>query len=247
MRTKQILLPTILIAVPPEYRQRLERSVFWRADMQRTFSAPSDVVSVARTLGPDLIIVMADGPDDDVRGTLHAIRDESLTRDTVVIIVTERTGSAEAFEREGASLVLPYDLGESDAVDSPWAERMETLLRLRRRRETRVAADFAVDLWINEGGRRQFKGRAMNLSSRGILVATEQNVPLGARIDVAFQAAEALPAVVAVGEVVRSAQAADRWLAGVHFLVIRKEARLAIRDTLRALRGEEPGAPGDGA
>jgi DNA-binding NarL/FixJ family response regulator len=240
-------LPTVLIAVPPEHRQHLERSVFWRADMQRTFSTAAEVVAVARTLGPDLIIVMAGSGNDDVRASLREIRAESLTRDTVVVvIVTGEPANTHDLEQEGASLVLPHDFNEAE-LETPWAERMESLLRLRRRRETRVPAGFDVDLWMNEGGRRQIKGRAMNLSSRGILVSTEASLPLGSRIDVGFQAADALPAVVAVGEVVRTAQADDRWLAGVHFIVIRKEARLAIRDTLRALRGEEPGAPGDGA
>lgn len=228
-------MPSILIAVPSEHRSRLEQSFFGRADMQRTFASPEEVVSVARTLGPDVVIVTADGP---VRSTVDAVRQESLTRDTVVVILANRPESVTTAQRDSASLVLPYDLGESDRdAGAPWAERLEALLRMRRRRDTRVTAHFAVDLWLSgPERRRRLAAEALNLSSRGVLITSAERIPMGARVDLAFTAGEGLPQVLAVGEVVRSAETVDRWLSGVHFVVIRKEARLAIRDTLRALR-----------
>ena len=58
-------MPTILIAVAAEQQRHLERSFFWRSDMRRTLAAPGELLSVARTLGPDVIIVTPEGPAAD--------------------------------------------------------------------------------------------------------------------------------------------------------------------------------------
>jgi hypothetical protein len=241
-------VPTLLIAVPPEQRQRLERSFFWRADLRRTLALPADLLSVARTLGPDLIIVMSDGPVPEVQATLDQIRQDAATRDSVVVILSRTPVEVAAFAQSGPSLVLPYDFDESDVGSAPWHARVEELLRMRSRRETRVVSEFDVEVWFGEGAlRRQRPARGLNLSSRGILLALAEPILVGTRVDIAFVAAAGLPQVSVVGEVVRSAETADpRWLAGVHFVVVRKDSRLAIRDTLRALRPDRPAADDGG-
>src|SRR5207249_1639320 len=107
-------MPTVLIAVSLEHRERLERSLFWRSDMRRTFAAPSDVVTVARTLGPDVVIVMPhDGTDaDTTREALATLRREPATRDSVVVLLKEHDAAgAPLVVDDPATVVLPPDFG----------------------------------------------------------------------------------------------------------------------------------------
>jgi hypothetical protein len=239
-------LPTVLIAVPTELQGRLQKSIFWRSDMRRTFAAPAEVYAVARTLGPDVIIVMPDGPTPDVHGVLQQLRREVVTRDSIVVVLSEQpVQSSPSLTENGANVVLPYDFAEAADESSSWSARLEELLRLKQRRENRVIADFPALLWIGAGSaRRRVEARTLNLSSRGVLLDVPEALPLHSKVDLQFRARPDVPEVSVVGEVVRTAETADRRkLAGVHFVVVRKEARLAIRDTLRALR--PPGSAPD--
>jgi hypothetical protein len=230
-------MPTVLIAVPPALRPRLEGTFFWRSDMHRTFAQPGEVFGLARTLGPDLIVVLPDAPADPVRSVIENLRRDAVTRDAVIVVLSEKPEEAAAFERAGASLILPYGFADSEL---PWHERVEDLLRVRRRRESRVIADFPVEVWLGEprsGQRMHLQATGLNLSSRGLLLDLPEKVASGTRLDLKFSAGSGLPVVSVIGEVVRTADTAEgRRFAGVHFIVVRKEARLAIRDTLRALR-----------
>jgi hypothetical protein len=228
---------TILIAVPAEQQRHLERSFFWRSDMRRTVASPAEIFSVARTLGPDVIVVAPEVAE--LESTMARIRQDVATRDSVVVVLCDDAG--DLVTEDPAALILPTDFDEADADQpEPWHERVEELLRVRRRRDTRVTAEFEVDVWRGDGAaRKQVKARAMNLSSRGVLLALAEPLELTTRLEIAFSAAAGLPLVSVVGEIVRIAETADgRWLAGIHFVVVRKDARIAIRDTLRALRPE---------
>jgi hypothetical protein len=206
--------------------------------MRRTVAEPSEVFAVARTLGPDIVVVMPEGPVESVRQTIEQLRREVVTRDSVVVILSsEGEGFAETLQGGDANLVLPIGFSDADE-DAPWHGRLETLLRLRERRENRVVAEFPVEVWLTDGReRRHIQAHALNLSSRGMLLEVSEELPSQSRIDVQFVAAAGLPEVSVVGEIVRCALTADkRCLAGVHFVVIRKDARIGIRDSLRALR-----------
>jgi hypothetical protein len=235
-------MPSVLIAVPVEWHERLRRTFLWRADMSRTFAKPAEVFGVARTLGPDVIIVMPDGPLEAVSTVIQNLRGETVTRDSVIVVLSDKPDEVLVLESSGASLILPYDFADGDR--SPWHQRVEALMRIRRRRETRVSVEFSVDVWRGEPGlpgRAHQAARGLNLSSRGLLLELVEPEPVGTRLELTFVAQAGLPTVSVIGEVVRAASTADgRFLAGIHFVVVRKEARLAIRDTLRALR--PPGA-----
>ena len=236
-------MPTILVAVPDQDRPRLERTLFWRSDMRRTMAESADVFSVARTLSPDIVLV------DDARGPefiqelVDQLRREPVTHDTILIVLLGPQGAAGAYERAGASLVLPPDFVDG-GEEAPWQERLEALLNLRQRRENRVLAEFPVRATIAAAGGppRVVEAVALNVSSRGMLLETPDTLPRGARAELTFKPAPQIPEIALVGEVVRTAETADgRRLAGVHFVVVRKDARLAVRDFLRLQR--PPDAP----
>jgi hypothetical protein len=232
-------VPTILVAIPEEQAQRLERTLFWRADMRRSASALSEVFSVARTLSPDLILLSDDAGATPVLELLEQLRREPVTHDAIVIVLVKDENARVVFERAGVSLVLPWSFSEA-GDDAPWRKRLEELLNLRERGETRVIADFPVVALIVAPGAsaRKAEAIALNVSSRGMLLEARESFPRGARIELTFRLPKAEGVDVAlIGEIVRTAETADgRQFAGVHFTVVRKEARLAIRDFLRAQR-----------
>lgn len=236
MATLQV--PTILVAIPEKERARLEHTLFSRAEMRRTAAEPADVFTIARTLSPDLVLVDDSGGPDHIKDLTDQLRREPVTHDVIVIVVLGPNASAKAFEEAGASLVLPYGFGNA-AEEAPWHARLEALLNLRQRRETRVVAEFPVQATLTVSGSapRSLTATALNISSRGVLLETPEVLPRGARAEMTFKPAPEIPEIAIVGEVVRTAETADgRKLAGVHFVVVRKEARLAVRDFLRLRR-----------
>lgn len=239
-------MPTILVAVPDSDLPRLESTLFWRADMRRTTAQPAEVFAVARTLSPDIVLVDAGRGSEDVKDLVDQLRREPVTHDTIVIVILGTEGSASAFADAGASLVLPADFGDG-REEAPWQQQLEALLNLRQRRENRVLAEFPVRASIAAAGGsapRVVEAVALNVSSRGMLLETPEVLPRGARAELTFKPAAEIPEIALVGEVVRTAETADgRRLAGVHFVVVRKDARLAVRDFLRLRR--PPGADED--
>jgi hypothetical protein len=232
-------LPTILIAIPKELQPRLQTTVFWREDMRRTLAAPAEVFAVARTLSPDLIVLSDDGDAARVRDVLEQLRREPVTHDAIVILLTSADDPQSAWDRSGASIVLPTTFSDA-GEQAPWHLKLEELLNLRQRRETRVLADLPAraTFAVPGGGPKTVAAMALNISSRGMLLETPELLPRGTRAELSFKLGSTDVAVV--GEIVRTAETADgHKLAGVHFVVVRKEARLGIRDYLRAQR------PGD--
>ena len=233
-------MATLLIAIPEELQARLQNTLFWRSDMRRTAAVPTEVFAVARTLSPDLILLSDEEPER-VRELLEQLRREPVTHDAIVILLSHAPDPQSAWERSGASIVLPASFSDS-GEEAPWHARLEELLNLRQRRETRVLAEFPVqgDLTATGQPARPLKAVALNISSRGMLLETPETLPRGARAELVFKLDSD---VAVVGEVVRTAETADgRRLAGIHFVVVRKDARIAIRDFLRAHRpaGADP-------
>jgi hypothetical protein len=233
-------VPTLLVGLPEQERSHLHRTLFGRADMRPTVAEPAEVFAVARTLGPDLVLVSGAAGEAGIKDLIEHLRREPVTHDSIVIVVLPAGGSSRPFETAGAGLVLPHDFADAAGDDVPWAERLEQLLHLRQRREARVLTDLRVQATIQVGGAgpRDLQATCLNISSRGMLLETPDALPLSARAELTFSTGAGATAIALVGEVVRTATTADgRSLAGIHFVVVRKEARLAIRDLLRAERG----------
>ena len=234
-------LPTILVVVPDTAQSRLQHTLFWRADMRRTVAAPADVFTVARTVSPDLILLTDALGLERLQELLEQLRREPVTHDSIVIVLADDEAARRALERSGVSLALPWSFGDV-GDDAPWRKRLEELLNLRERGETRVLADFPAQALVIAPGvePRRTEATSSNLSSRGMLLETREVFPRGSRIELTFQLPKAGGAgveVAVIGEIVRTAETADgRKFAGVHFTVVRKDARLAIRDFLREQR-----------
>lgn len=110
-----------------------------------------------------------------------------------------------------------------------------TVERQSAHSDQRARVDFDVDTWMTNGGLRTYiKARAMNLSDRGMLLNAPAPLPLGARIDIRFVSAPGAAPIVVLGEVEGTVQSRDHgWLCDIHLLIVRKSARLGIRDAVR--------------
>jgi hypothetical protein len=240
-------LPTLLLAVPDDAQARLQTTLFWRADMRRTVTSPEELFTVARTISPDLIVLTDAVGLERVQELAEQLRREPVTHDSIVIVLSDDVAMQGALEGSSVSLVLPWTFGEL-GDQAPWHQRLEELLNLRERGETRVLADFPAQAVISAAGAppQRAEVSSLNLSSRGMLLETHEPLPRGARIELSFRlpkAGASGPEVAVIGEIVRTAETADgRKFAGIHFTVVRKDARLAIRDFLREQRPAESGA-----
>ena len=238
-------MPTLLLAVPEDAQPRLHHTLLWRADMRRTVAAAEDVFAVARTISPDLIVLTDAVGLDRIREIVEQLRREPVTHDSIVIVLSDDVAAQGALEGASVSLVLPWSFGDL-GDQAPWHQRLEDLLNIRERGETRVLADFPAQALISAPGAPAVRAEvvSLNLSSRGMLLEVREVYPRGARIELSFRlpTTNATGAEIAViGEIVRTAETADgHKFAGVHFTVVRKDARLAIRDFLRQLRPADP-------
>ena len=147
-------MPKVLIVSPTDPRPRLRETSLWRADVDRFFAlGEADAFERARTLVPDLVVL--DGSDLVSAASLieHLRRDE-VTRTASIAVLGPATGSSDeqALRRAGANLVL------SDGTDPLlWEARLEELLSVPRRRETRLPVRVAV--WCRSPSKDAALGR----------------------------------------------------------------------------------------
>jgi hypothetical protein len=126
----------------------------------------------------------------------------------------------EVLRRAGANLVF------SGRVDPTlWDRRLELLLNVPRRRETRFP--MLVDPWAGLGPTSDPRAAwSINISVRGVLVETGDPMDLGTKLDMRFTLPDDTDPVQAVGQVVREAgDMGERARSGVEFLILLGKAR----------------------
>lgn len=237
-------LHTALIAVGADLSiPRIEGSFLWRANISRTLAAPGELVAVARMLGPDMIVMTADGAPNNIHAVVEALRCHPATRRSAVILLSNDR-QAWGLDAGGLTLTLPTHFDETDE-SAPAQQWLAQILNLSRRREKRTPLDCGVDAClVGERTRAHIIARAVNLSHAGLLLSLPEGVPVGRQVDLSFVARSGLPRIVVRGEVVQTAQSTNRgWLAGIRFTIVRRTARRALGATLRALRLAEEQAP----
>jgi hypothetical protein len=223
--------------MPQAQQAALRDTMFWSADMRRAFAAPAEVFAVARTLSPDIVVLSDDGGLPDLERLLGDLRHDPATHDAIVVVIDAGRPPGPLPGHPNA-LVLPADFSAS-GDEGAWHAQLEEMLHVRHRREARVVAEFPVDTVVTllDRGVRRFQTTCVNISSRGMLIETPENLPRSSRVELSFQLAGVAAPIAVVGEIVRTAETADgHKLAGIHFTVIRKEARIGIRDFLRSRR-----------
>lgn len=224
----------VLIVSDQTLKAALRGTVLWRKDVMREW-----ISDIHRTLDriplfkPHLIVL--DWPEDPpLYPLIHSIRHHDSTKDAGIVVVS-RTLTADA-EKElinaGANLILPIPV-HSDL----WNNRLDQLLHVTPRFNTRVGVTFA--LWsINlSQGKTEVHGTALNLSYSGMLIKTRMQLEVGSKLDIRFTLPGQDCQLNVVGQTMWSMQAsAHIYRSGIQFIVMRHDARERILAFIDASR-----------
>ena len=121
----------------------------------------------------------------------------------------------EPLRAAGANVVLPTPVDPEI-----WDGRLDRLLRVPRRRSTRIPVRLTV--WSRRSADPEpIEGVMLNVSANGMLLETSQPLPVGARFDLSFRLPRDLSEVHAIGRVVREVAEVDSPRFGVEFVVLR--------------------------
>jgi hypothetical protein len=217
-------MPRVLIVAPTTVVPDLSRTVLWRRDVERVFATnPYEGLHANRTCRPKLVVLAGSGYDAAL-GTVTAIRADPETRPVSLAVVRdEATPAEEAALREAGANAVFWGTAQKE-----WDGRLEALLDVPRRREARVPVRCTV--WNHTAaGQKPTEGVSVNLSTRGMLLESDDDLDVGSRLDLAFR----LPAETAdlrvVAQVIREAPFEGRSRYGLEFLILRDAARDRIR------------------
>jgi diguanylate cyclase (GGDEF)-like protein/PAS domain S-box-containing protein len=214
-------MPKVLIISASDLRNDLGRTVLWRSDIERAFAADlADGLQAARTVAPNLVVL--DGALPDAVGAIRRLREDPATRSTALAALSRHPflGDGDALRSAGANVVIPAQL---DPL--LWDGRLDELLRVPRRREARIPVRLETWSRVEEGG-DVIEGSALNISVHGLLFESPRSLDVGVKLDLRFRLPGSEEELQALGEVVRQD---TRPRSGIRFLVLRGEAREAIR------------------
>jgi len=157
-----------------------------------------EVLGLARSIRPDLIIL-----DYDLGGTTgdavcRQIRREPTTRDTRILILTahDHEEVRHRCRLAGADALVIRSAGREALVD-----RVAELLGLPRRRHVRMRCQIRVQM---EAGTRPTEGTAHNISESGAYLITRETITTGTRVRLGFSLPNRDHLLSARAEVVRA-------------------------------------------
>ncbi len=236
----------MLLVSPADLATRLASTVLWRSEIDRVHAQDAQIaLGLARELQPKMVLVDASAVAG-ATSLLRRLRDDDKTRAiSRAAIAGDGFQSGErALRKAGADLVLTPKLPPSEL-----SRRLEGLLDVPRRRETRLPA--SLQLWCrSEPAGPLREALVLNLSVRGMLIQTNEALPLGTTVEIRLP----LPAgwrgpaprdrtrsadgpdggeedLALMGLVERQVEAPDgRYRSGVQFLILRDR----VRDRLQA-------------
>lgn len=114
-------------------------------------------------------------------------------------------------------------------------------MKPERRKNIRYDVPLNVEFIETERGSRFYSGVTLNFSSTGMCIMTADATPeLSGAVELKVTLPEKDIAAPAVGDIVWTGRAENRYLLGIQFVAIDKEARSGILAYCRNLREEKP-------
>jgi diguanylate cyclase (GGDEF)-like protein/PAS domain S-box-containing protein len=228
-------MPKVLIISAFDLRADLGNTVLWRSDIERDFAPDIDrAMEVMRTQVPNLVVIDAAPPD--APGAIRRLREDPDTRPAAIAAVSRHPflADADVLRAAGANVVIPL---QADAT--LWDARLDELLKVPRRRDARIPVRLETWSRVSEEG-DVVEGNALNISVNGLLFESPVPLEVGTKLDLRFRLPNYEGELQALGEVVRQE---GRPRSGIKFLVLRGEAREAIRAFVEsgASAGSRPG------
>jgi CheY-like chemotaxis protein len=193
-------MPTVLVCSASPLDDDLSQTVLSRDDViQHLASTVEDAVEKAAALMPDLVLVDRDMPAAD--RVVSALRRDARARRTSIVVIAR--GELDPVEVEllehGANAILRLP------VAGEWDERLERLMQVPMRRETRLQVSFEVEARTGSGVEGS-TATALNLSVSGMLIDSAAfALHIGDDIDFSFQLPGGDVTIRGCGRVVRQA------------------------------------------
>jgi CheY-like chemotaxis protein len=192
-----------------------------------TAGSGGEALGAVRRDRPDLVFL--DGELSGMTGfdVCRVLKADSHFSRTPIVVLSENPGALEDARRAGADECLPKPFNEAAIFDS-----IRKHLHLFPRDDERAAAGWAVTFW-RDGV--QHHGKLRDLSLGGFFIRTPVRQPVGARLEISFDAPGDKPStVVAEALVVRIGQEPNEGL-GCRFFRITVRSRASLEECLRAL------------
>lgn len=220
------VVPRVLIVSPEDLLPQLGRTVLWRRDVERVQVEDAEAgFEKAKSLMPNLLVL--DGRDPAAAAAMiQRVRSDGATRRLSVVVLGRglRAPDEEALRRAGANLVVAGPILETTF----WDARLEELLNVPRRRETRIPAAF--DLWCRSEDVPEEWATVLNISVRGMLIETSRPLAIGTTVDLRLKLPDGDTALNVVAQVVWQVPGQETpCRSGVQFVLLREEARDRIR------------------
>ncbi len=217
-------MPKVLIVAAGDLSPLLGECVLWSHEVERLLTTSIEAAfEVGPSLVPSLVVVEA-APGRGGATLVRRLRAHAGLRRASIVAVAARDPLPE--ERElleaGANLVLK---GRVDP--GRWDDALRRLMSVPRRLRLRLP----VTLTVPEAGPRSCAGQVLDLSSRGVLVESEEALPSGGQVRLRFRLPGESEELEAEGEVVRAAPGSPgRW--GLRFTRLDVMARIRIHQLL---------------
>lgn len=215
-------MPVVLICAPSSLEDELNKTLLWRADMERHEAVRFEqALSMAVAARPDVVVVDRIFPR--ALDLVGAVRKDPATRGCSMVVVAD--GDFEPSEVElleaGANAILRFPPG------GEWDTRLDRLLNVPVRREARFSVSFAVDAM--HGG-ETLAGQALNLSAHGLLLQSTTRLAVGDLLSFSFELPDA--AIGGSGTVMRQSGPTHY---GVFFEQLERDGRAQIQRFVGAL------------
>jgi twitching motility two-component system response regulator PilG len=191
-----------------------------------TASTGSEALSLARSEKPDVIFLDADLSDMSGVDVCRVLKADPRFARTPVVLVSDEDGTE--VRRSGADAVLPRTFDNTAFFGT-----LRRFLQLFPRSTERSPVRWPVTFW-RDGS--EHSGSIRDLSRGGFFVRTSVRLPVGARIEVAFE----IPGepvernIVAEAIVVRVGQDPEGGV-GCRFFRLTQGSRAHLEDCLRLL------------
>lgn len=197
------------------FRQGVERQVVTKMEEAR-------MLAVAAR--PRVVVIDRDLPW--AARIVSALREDPSTRGLSLVVMAR--GDFDAAEVElleaGANAILRLPAGPE------WNQRLERLMDVPVRKETRFPVSFAVEASTNGGGAAN--AQALNLSASGILIETAESLAVMDEVQLQFGLPVSIDPLRVDGQVVRLAAPSQF---GVEFRRLAPEAARRIQGYLASL------------
>ena len=222
----------VVVISPVDLSGDLGLTVLWRNDVQRVMVTTVEAAIEVARVRPATMFVVGGLEPAQAATWLRRLRADAATRTSALAVLCTEPDldQEEPLRAAGANVVLPTPVDPEI-----WDGRLDRLLRVPRRRSTRIPVRLSV--WSRRSADPEpIEGVMLNVSANGMLLETAQPLPVGARFDLSFRLPRDLSEVHAIGRVVREVAQADSPRFGVEFVVLRADGRDRIASFVEGRR-----------